>query len=156
MFQRILMLFVPLLVLFSCATVTQGTPQNVGVSSTPSGADVFIDGKYVGKTPLRISLSRSSPHSVRVELPGYEPYIAEFSRTANAMTAGNLVIGGPLGFGIDCLSGAVYQLTPTQIHAHLRRSGTNVSLSEIESCEDCFFFAVNSNDVRAECVSTLR
>ncbi len=156
MFERFMLLFFTLFSVVSCATVTQGPKQNVGVSSSPTGADVYIDGRYVGKTPLRISLSRSSPHAVRIVLDGYEPYVAEFSRKGNVMTAGNILVGGVIGLGVDCLSGAIFRLSPEQIHANLYKIGSDMSLADIENCEDCFVFAVNSADTRANCLEVLR
>lgn len=42
-------------------------------SSTPSGADVYLDGEFIGYTPLRFG-TRPGTHRVRVELDGYEPF----------------------------------------------------------------------------------
>ncbi len=39
-------------------------------SSTPPGADIMLDGKYVGSTPSVISLS-SGGHTVEMSLPGF-------------------------------------------------------------------------------------
>jgi hypothetical protein len=47
-------------------------------TSTPSGADVYLDGEFIGYTPLRFG-TRPGTHRVRVELDGYEP----FSTTVN-------------------------------------------------------------------------
>ncbi len=41
--------------------------------STPSGADVYLDGEFIGYTPLRFG-ARPGNHRVRMELEGYEPY----------------------------------------------------------------------------------
>lgn len=42
-------------------------------SSSPSGADVYLDGEFIGYTPLRFG-TRPGTHRVSIELEGYEPY----------------------------------------------------------------------------------
>src|SRR6202161_2810667 len=42
-------------------------------TSTPSGAEITLDGKYVGSTPLAITLSPGS-HTVNFSLPGFVPW----------------------------------------------------------------------------------
>jgi len=46
----------------------------LNVFSTPSGADVYINGVYKGKTPLSVSDLSAGSYNVRVTLSGYEDY----------------------------------------------------------------------------------
>jgi hypothetical protein len=50
---------------------------DVPVSSTPAGADVILNGIYMGKTPITLQVAREI-HEVRVILPGYEPWVRRF------------------------------------------------------------------------------
>jgi hypothetical protein len=43
------------------------------LTSTPDGADVEVDGAFVGTTPSTIPIA-SGDHSVRVSKKGYQPY----------------------------------------------------------------------------------
>jgi len=43
------------------------------INSSPSGAKVYIDGVYRGRTPLNISLNPGT-HDVELRLPGYQTY----------------------------------------------------------------------------------
>ena len=45
------------------------------VTSTPTGARVFVDGKIVGAAPITMDLQPGS-HDVRVEQDGYAPYVS--------------------------------------------------------------------------------
>jgi hypothetical protein len=45
----------------------------VVVNSTPDGADITVDGKYVGTTPSTLRLSPGD-HGVSVEKPGFKPW----------------------------------------------------------------------------------
>ncbi len=47
---------------------------HVTVTSTPSGASVYIDGKYAGTTPLENYKLSTGEHTVKVEKEGYETY----------------------------------------------------------------------------------
>jgi PEGA domain len=54
------------------AAVTDGSRETVkcSVSSNPSGAEITLDGRYVGSTPSILSVGVGS-HVVQVSLPGY-------------------------------------------------------------------------------------
>lgn len=47
--------------------------QNVSIESDPPGAEIFLDGKPVGQTPLKLSVSRDLDHSVYLKKEGYRP-----------------------------------------------------------------------------------
>jgi hypothetical protein len=54
------------------------TPGTVGrfigalvVDSRPSGAQVFLDGKQIGTTPLRVETVDAGSHALRIDLDGY-------------------------------------------------------------------------------------
>ena len=60
--------------LTGCGTIIHGTTEQVGVTSSPSGATVEIDNTKIGETPLTQELSRKDSHSVKVSMDGYESY----------------------------------------------------------------------------------
>ncbi len=69
------------------------TPPPTGalnVKSTPSGANVYIDGTYKGITPLVVSKLSEGSHQVRLARGGYY----EHTRTVS-ITAGNIVTVSP-------------------------------------------------------------
>jgi len=97
-----------------------GASQEVGFSSNPSNARVFVDGVPVGRTPLNTKLSRNDNHIVKIELDGYMPYEATLTRSVSGWVWGNLVFGGLVGLVVDAVSGGIYKLTPDQIQGELR------------------------------------
>jgi uncharacterized protein YceK len=107
--------------LSGCATIMHGGNQPVGISSNPSGAQVFVDNQVVGVTPVTATLARKDHHTVRVEMPGYAPYEMKLTRGMSGWVWGNLVIGGIPGLAIDAITGALYKLTPTEVNASLTR-----------------------------------
>ncbi len=44
------------------------------ISSSPSGADVYLSDRYAGKTPLSLDQVRAGEYLMRVEIPGYQPW----------------------------------------------------------------------------------
>jgi hypothetical protein len=110
-------------ILSSCASIIDGTKQKVSFSSNPSNADVTIDGRAVGKTPLTEDLSKKDTHSVKINLAGYHPYEMTLIRKVNSWVWGNIVFGGFIGLGVDALTGGLYELTPTQVNADLKVKG---------------------------------
>lgn len=55
----------------------------VMVSSEPSGADLYVDGNFMGNTPSQIQIAAGS-HDVRVELRGHTPWSRAITLTAGS------------------------------------------------------------------------
>lgn len=101
----------------SCATVLHGPTQDIAISSEPSGARVTIDGQARGVTPVVAMLTRKTSHTVRVELPGYEPAEQALTASPSAWTAMNAIFLP--GLAVDAMSGAMWQLSEQTIHVRL-------------------------------------
>lgn len=109
--------------LFGCATIMDGSKQNVGFSSNPSNATVTVDGKVLGKTPLTEELSKKNNHTVKIHLAGYHPYEMTLTKKTSGWVWGNIVFGGLIGLVVDAASGSMYKLTPEQVAAELKKEG---------------------------------
>ncbi len=121
-------LFLALSVLISiqlsgCATILNGSYQDIAISSNPSGATVIIDTSVYGKTPLVAKLSRKQSHIVKLELPGFVTYEAPIVQGTSGAIWGNIIIGGLIGLAIDALSGGMWYLDPSEIRGDLRKAG---------------------------------
>lgn len=62
------------------------------VRSTPAGADVTVDGRHRGRTPLEVDLAPSTNHDVLVARSGY----ASWSRTVSAASGSRTVLDARL------------------------------------------------------------
>ncbi len=60
-------------VMVPSGTVTYGA---ISLTQVPVGAKVYLDGVYLGTTPITVGNVVVGTHNLTVELPGYEPYIA--------------------------------------------------------------------------------
>jgi len=54
---------------------TPSGPGSLQVVSRPSGAQVFLDGRSVGRTPLLIPEVTAGSHEVRLDLPGFNRWV---------------------------------------------------------------------------------
>ena len=115
-----------------CATVLRGTGHGIGISSQPAGAEVVIDNKVVGVTPVSAKLRRKDNHHVTIRLDGYEPYEVVLTRQTSAWVLGNLVfgLGAPIGIVIDAAAGGMYTLKPGQIEATLQPEAGEAKLAD--------------------------
>jgi serine/threonine-protein kinase len=55
--------------------VARDTPGGLQVLSRPEGAEVFLDGALVGRTPLVLPSLRPGPYDVRLELAGHRRWV---------------------------------------------------------------------------------
>lgn len=110
-----------------CATIINGSTQQVSVSSDPPGAQVMADGNPIGVTPLVIDLQRKSNHIVTVSMDGYHTEQVSVVKVMSGAVAGNILAGGFIGWGIDAASGAQYKLKPDTVTVQMRRLGPGES-----------------------------
>lgn len=105
--------------LSGCASVVNGSRQEVVIDSQPSGAEVMINGVSRGQTPLRIDLLRKTSHLVELSLEGYLHYEVTVEPEMNAAVWGNIVAGGAIGMMIDGSNGSTNSLVPSEVNAVL-------------------------------------
>jgi len=107
-----------------CGTIMNGTHSNVAISSVPR-ANLTIDGKKYGKTPVTVDLSDKKDHQVILAADGYRPYQTTIESHFSKWYIGNVLIipVGLVGFILDPLSGGMDYLTPKNINAGLAKIG---------------------------------
>jgi hypothetical protein len=110
------------LLVAACATIMQGTSQEVSIASSPTGARLFLDGVDAGKTPLAASLKRKDKHTIRIEMEGYQPFEMALGRGTSGWVWGNIVFGGLPGLAVDAITGGMYKLQPEQVQATLSQA----------------------------------
>jgi len=114
-FSLILLVLTP-----GCATLLQGSTQQIMVTSTPPGATVIVDGSMRFTTPAALDLSRKESHKLEINLEGYHPEIVNLRTVSSNMVAGNIIAGGLIGFAVDHSSGAAFRLVPEVVKVNLR------------------------------------
>ena len=109
---RNLLPFSMALALVACATLTKGTTQTLAVD-TPNvpGALCTIttqSGPQQVTTPGTVTLQKgSNPLPISCTKECYSPGQSIIPSGTEAMAAGNVVLGGLIGLGVDAVSGAM-------------------------------------------------
>lgn len=116
--MRILLILAFSLWVSGCATITRGTNQTVAVN-TPGvpQATCILTSSAVGSrtvvTPGTVSLEKSKETvSVRCIKECYSDGAGVIPTNFEGMTAGNIVLGGVIGLGVDAASGAMNNYAP--------------------------------------------
>lgn len=104
----------------ACATITRGSKDVLEIQSTPSRAAVQTSNGYsCAETPCAIKMPRRSEFVVTLSKPGYHTTNVnvshEISGAGGAGMAGNVLLGGLIGAGIDAGTGAMHDLTPNPV-----------------------------------------
>ena len=99
--------------LCGCATLFCGTSEEVRIDSMPSGASVFLNGKNVGQTPLKVELDRDTHPLIVLSQAGFPDTRIQIDWTVNPVvltdvfTAPLFLLGFPItGIIYDVRSGA--------------------------------------------------
>jgi hypothetical protein len=93
-----------------CATMFSGTTQHFAVRTEPSGAQVILNGNYVGATPLQMDIHRDKDLNIVFREPGYPEKALLLRRDFNPVAALNLL--SPICWAIDLATGAMFRVEP--------------------------------------------
>jgi len=120
------------LLITSCATIMQGTTQDIGVSSSPIKATVKLDGVIKGETPLTLEIKRKKGGTIRIEKEGYEPAEIILTKKMSGWVFGNIIFGGIPGLIIDLVAGGTYQLKPESINVNLTKVDIGMNENSVQ------------------------
>jgi hypothetical protein len=97
----------------------------VQIASDPPEAQARTSMGHVCVTPCTLQFSRKDEFTVLISKPGYHSAeIAVTTRIAGAGVAGfagNVLLGGVVGMGVDAVSGATLEHVPNPVSATLVR-----------------------------------
>jgi hypothetical protein len=113
-----------------CASIIDGGPKTVHITSNPEGAKITIYDRHgkevsVNTTPAVVALDRGGFYHwdwyrVDFEMAGYKPYEAQINPMLNPWYFGNLIFGGALGILIvDPATGDMWTIHPRNISCNL-------------------------------------
>ena len=98
--------------LTGCGTITQGTSQNITVTSVPPGGhcDLTRKGEHVATldaTPGVVKVDKTKNDILLTcKLAGYQDASVNLESGYGAGTFGNIILGGGIGWAIDSATGA--------------------------------------------------
>lgn len=107
-----------------CATVTRGTTDQITINSEPAGAEARSSlGHACASTPCTWEVSRKSEFIVSFSKPGYHdtqvPVQTRIAGAGAAGFAGNVLIGGLVGMGVDAATGSTLEHYPNPVLASM-------------------------------------
>jgi hypothetical protein len=113
-----------LLLTANCASITRGTKDVLEVKTDPAGAQVQTSNGYnCGSTPCAIKMPRRSEFVADITKPGCKPMEVNVTHKTSgggaAGVAGNVLVGGVIGLGVDAATGASQDLVPNPIDVEL-------------------------------------
>ena len=121
--MRIILVFALAAMCGGCATVIRGTTDQVGFNSTPSGAEVHTSNGLACVTPCTLTIKKNEEFVATFEKPGFQPQQVPVARVVVgagvASTAGNVIVGGVIGIGVDALTGAGFDHVPNPVNVVL-------------------------------------
>ena len=122
--MRYLLPAIALCALSACATITQGTRDALVIETTPQGASVLTSNGYsCDSTPCALEMPKKHGFIVTLTKEGCETknvnVVTKMAKSGGAAVAGNVLVGGVIGLGVDAISGAAKELVPNQIKVNL-------------------------------------
>lgn len=125
--KNIFLLSVLVLLFSSCATVFSGTRCTVKIKDGfPAGAKVYVNGNYVGTTPITVTVSKNGlknkQTTITIKADGYRAQDIILTRRIKiSALVGDLLFTGGVGLIIDFIDGAIYKASPGEIKYSLEK-----------------------------------
>jgi phosphoketolase len=96
-----------------CASIIEGTTQNIAVTTTPKGGAKCVltssEGTYYVTTPGNANVHKTKHNlDVTCQLDGFKDSHTVVESHFNGATVGNVLAGGVIGIGVDAATGANY------------------------------------------------
>lgn len=109
--------------LSACSTIVNGSNQAVNFNTgnvtgaecvATGGSDKAVNKKFT--TPAEVKIPRSKKTvTIECNKAGYETATEQMVGQVEGSTGGNILLGGPIGVGVDALSGAIYKYPDTVV-----------------------------------------
>ena len=100
------------------ATIISGDVDSVTFDSSPTDAEVYIDGSYVGVTPLTIRLEKNEKDVVMFKKDGYRAVTRDLSKSYDMVTMLNIIWDLST---TDFLTGAAFEYDPKSFYIELQK-----------------------------------
>lgn len=128
-----LIIYISIGLLFSsCATVLKGryATKNISIDSTPGNTKVYMDGEYIGNTPLVQTIHSRKKHRFRFEKEGYIPriyYLGRHVQLGYLLLDFTMFPYAPL---LDLITGAWFTSNSKKIMVRLEPDGKNKPIED--------------------------
>ena len=112
--------------LAACATITRGQHTAWEVNTNPPGAKVRTsNGFFCDSTPCSLTMPRKSEFTATISKAGFKTLEVRVTNKVSSGggvgMAGNVLLGGIIGAGVDVTTGAMLDLTPNPLNISLEK-----------------------------------
>jgi uncharacterized protein YceK len=135
---RTIVFLIMIMVLTSgCASITRGTTEAYAVQTKPPGAEVRSSSGWNCVTPCSVKVKRRGDFVLTMTKPGYEDVTATVTSSIDgagaAGMAGNVILGGIIGAGIDAGTGAMHSHKPNPLVVEMVAIGASAQTAAVTS-----------------------
>ncbi len=109
------------LLISSCATVFKGNSNKLDLNSDPQGAKVYVNGNYMGDTPIRLKLESKQTYSIEFRKEGYQTKTVNITNHVGVGWVVLDVLCGLIPVIVDAATGSWYELDQKYVNAILDR-----------------------------------
>jgi hypothetical protein len=121
--RRALVLAILIVLSTGCATITRGRSEAWTAKTQPIDATLTMSNGMTCHTPCALTIRRKYPFSVDVCKPGYKRVVTQVVSSIHGAggvgLAGNVLLGGAIGAGVDVGTGAARDLEPNPLDVTL-------------------------------------
>lgn len=123
--MKYLIIFFLFIFLSSCASLTQGTSDAFLITSKPNNVEIMTSHGYFCNAPCALKLPKKESFTVTASKKGYcsrvYTVISTMGGSGGAAMAGNVLVGGLIGAGVDTMTGAAKRLEPNPLNIELEK-----------------------------------
>lgn len=105
-----------------CGTILGGT-STISLNTNPPGAAAYVNGRYVGRTPVQVQLSTDRSHRVAFSARGYVPVQRTLVRSINVGWLLLDILWFPVGVIVDAITGKWGYFPESYISVQLQPAG---------------------------------
>lgn len=110
-----------ILMLSNCATIFKGEYRDVRLHSEPEGAQVYVNGVFQGRTPVKLDLRPDQSYTIEFRRDGFKTEVRHIKNQIGWGWVVLDVICGVVPVLVDALTGAWYDLDQRYVNAILER-----------------------------------
>ena len=139
----------------SCASITRGSTEAFVITTKPTGALVRLSNGLSCSSPCSLKVKRRGDFLVTITRDGYENVTATVTSSVDgagsAGMAGNILLGGVIGMGVDAGTGAMHSHRPNPLEVEMvplkqglkLPTGVDTSLPRSSQSNDPFDLIIN-------------
>ena len=105
----------------SCATIFKGNSSKINFNSNPQGAQIYVNGNYMGDTPILLKIESKQTYNIEFKKEGYKTKAFNITNHVGVGWIVLDVIFGLVPVVVDAATGSWYELDQKIVNALLEK-----------------------------------